>query len=42
MNEPAVRALIREALENAGPPPAGRGALVIKSVSKKQRPRRPA
>jgi hypothetical protein len=41
MDEPAVRALIREALDQAGPRPAGRGALVIKSVSKKQRPRRP-
>jgi hypothetical protein len=42
MNEPAVRRLIREVLAQAGPRPAGRGALVIKSVSKKQRPRRPA
>ena len=41
MGEPAVRALIREALEQAGPRPQGRGTLVIKSVSKKQRPRRP-
>lgn len=41
MDEPAVRALIRGALEQAGPRPQGRSALVIKSVSKKQRPRRP-
>jgi len=42
MDAPAVRALIRQALDEAGPRPAGRGTLVIKSVSKKQRPRRPA
>ena len=38
---PAVRALIRQALEQARPRPPAAGALVIKSVSKKQRPRRP-
>jgi hypothetical protein len=41
MDDPAVRALIREALDEAGPRPTGRGALVIKSVATNQRPRRP-
>ena len=40
---PAVRALISQALAKAGDPFAGgkRGRIVIKSVSAKQRPRRP-
>lgn len=39
-----VRALIDQALEKAGQPfkPGGKGRIVIKSVSAKQRPRRPA
>jgi len=41
--EPAVRALIDQALEKAGRPFkfGGRGRIVIKSVSARQRPRRP-
>ena len=39
LNEPAVRALINAALK-ARPIPAGEGQLVIRSISKKQRPRR--
>src|SRR5258708_6211634 len=44
LDKPAVRALIKEALARAAVPidPAGRGRLVIRSVSAKQRPRRPA
>ena len=40
---PAVKALIREALRRASPPidPARPSRLIIKSVSVKQRPRRP-
>jgi hypothetical protein len=43
LKEPAVEALIRAAIASAKTPlPAtGRGRLVIKSVSAKQRPRRP-
>lgn len=42
--EPAVRELIDQALENGGQPFAagGKGRIIIKSVSAKQRPRRPA
>jgi len=41
-DEPAVEALIAQALARASPPidPAGEGRLVIKSVSARQRPRR--
>jgi hypothetical protein len=44
LDEPAVQELIGRALECAERPmdPAGAGRLVIKSVSAKQRPRRPA
>lgn len=43
-DDPAVEALIAEALKRATPPidPAGPGRLIVKSVSAKQRPRRPA
>jgi len=43
LDEPAILALLREALERAGTPidPKGRGRIVVKSVSKRQRPRRP-
>jgi hypothetical protein len=43
LDTPAVRALIAEALTLADPPftNRGRGRLVIKSVSRTQRPRRP-
>ena len=42
LDKPAVRALIREALERARVPidAASRGRLIIKSISAKQRPRR--
>jgi hypothetical protein len=41
--EPGVAALIDQALDNAGHPfKGGRGRIVIKSISAKQRPRRPA
>jgi hypothetical protein len=41
--EPAVAALIDQALAKAGHPfKGGRGRVVVKSVSQKQRPRRPA
>ena len=42
--EPAVAALIAQALDKAGQPFAkgGRGRIVVKSVSAKQRPRRPS
>lgn len=43
LDAPGVKALMAEALRIADPPlnNSGRGRLVIKSVSKKQRPRRP-
>jgi hypothetical protein len=42
--EPGVAALIAQALDKAGQPfkTGGRGRIVIKSVSAKQRPRRPS
>ena len=42
LERPAVRALIRAATASARTPPAktGRGVLVIRSISAKQRPRR--
>ena len=41
--EPDVRELIRRAIADADPPlpKSGKGKIVIKSISKKQRPRRP-
>ena len=44
LDTPAVRALIRTALERAKVPidAAGRRRMVIKSISAKQRPRRPS
>jgi hypothetical protein len=42
LEEPHIGALIDAAVRNASPlPPAGEGTLIIKSVSAKQRPRRP-
>lgn len=43
LDAPAVRALIDEALSRAGwqPKPGSPGRLIIKSISAKQRPRRP-
>ena len=42
LKEPDVAALIGKALAKAGRTfPGGRGKIVIKSVSAKQRPRRP-
>ena len=44
LNDPAVRALMQEAVTRAHVPfdPAGEHRLIIKSISAKQRPRRPA
>ena len=44
LSTPPVRALITESLRRAAVPinPRGRGRMVIRSVSAKQRPRRPA
>jgi hypothetical protein len=43
LNRPAVKALIAAALARGKPmPKSGRGRLVIRSISKKQRPRRRA
>jgi len=44
LDEPAVRALMREAEARAAVPfdPKGKHRLIIKSISAKQRPRRPA
>jgi hypothetical protein len=44
LDDPRVDALIEEALDNAERPidPAGAPVLIIKSVSEKQRPRRPS
>ncbi|HTW39012.1 MAG TPA: hypothetical protein VMD49_10620 [Steroidobacteraceae bacterium] len=41
--EPAVRELIRQAIARADPPlpQSGKGQIIIKSISAKQRPRRP-
>ena len=43
LDTPAVRSLIKEALARAEVPfdPAGRRRMIIRSISKKQRPRRP-
>jgi hypothetical protein len=42
LDQPAVRALIAQAWKRAGAPPAAiRRCVVIKSISAKQRPRRP-
>ena len=44
LSTPTVRALITESLRRASVPidPRGRGRLIIRSISAKQRPRRPA
>jgi hypothetical protein len=43
LDKPSVRALIAHAVERSKPlDPRGRGRLVIRSVSAKQRPRRPS
>ena len=41
LDDPAVHALMEQAIEDADPPlaPRGRGRVIIKSVSKKRRPR---
>ena len=41
LDDPAVHALMEQAIEDADPPlaPSGRGRVIIKSVSKKRRPR---
>ena len=41
LDNPAVHALMERAIEDADPPlaPSGRGRVIIKSVSKKRRPR---
>jgi hypothetical protein len=43
LDKPAIRALIKAAVSRSEVPfdPRGRGKLVIRSISKKQRPRRP-
>ena len=43
LDEPGIQALMAQALKSAVVPidPAGKGRLVIKSISKKQRPRLP-
>lgn len=43
LDRPAIRALIEEAVSRSGVPfePKALGKLVIRSISKKQRPRRP-
>ena len=38
---PALAALLDQAIQQKGPPPAGEGPLIIKSIAAKQRPRRP-
>ena len=40
LDTPAIRALLSEALEFSGEPFDGKGRLVIKAISAKQRPRR--
>ena len=44
LDKPAIRALMKEALRRADPPvdPKAKRRLIIKSISAKQRPRRPA
>jgi hypothetical protein len=44
LDKPAIRALVKAAVSRSDVPfePRRRGTLVIKSISKKQRPRRPA
>jgi hypothetical protein len=44
LDDPAVRKLMKDALERAATPldPTGAGGLVIKSISAAQRPRRPS
>jgi hypothetical protein len=42
LDKPAVRALIAQAVKFSGKPLPVQGRLIIKSISKKQRPRRPA
>jgi hypothetical protein len=44
LDRPAVKALVKQALERAPKPldKKARGRLIIKSISAKQRPRRPA
>ena len=44
LDDPRIEALIAAALDRAAPPidPAAPGGLLIKSISAKQRPRRPA
>jgi hypothetical protein len=44
LDAPPIRALMAEALRRADPPidPRGKRRLIIRSISKKQRPRRPA
>jgi hypothetical protein len=43
LDRPAVRTLLRQALAESGPRfPTGKGHIVVKSVSARQRPRRPA
>ena len=42
LKEPAVEALITAAIANGVPLPTQKGYLVIKSISAKQRPRRPS
>ena len=41
LDDPAVHALMEQAIEDADPPlaPRGRGRVIIKSVAKKRRPR---
>jgi len=43
LDEPGVKALIAAAVKHAEPPlaPRGRGYTIVKSISAKQRPRRP-
>ena len=44
LDQPAIRALVKAAVSRSDVPfdPNARGKLVIRSISKKQRPRRPS
>lgn len=44
LDRPAIRTLVKEAVSRSDVPfaPRGRGKLVLRAISKKQRPRRPA